>query len=245
MAPHVLILAALIGAGPAPWKVDYARDVRPIFASACFRCHGPEKQARGLRLDLKEAALEGGGDGPAVVPGDAANSPVVRLTSGLDPDRVMPPKGDRLTTAQIEVLRAWIDQGAEWPVSSPSADPRDWWSLRPLRLPPVPTLGPADAATARNPVDAFILAKLREQGLTTTPEADRRTLIRRLSFDLTGLPPTSDEIDQFAADPSPVAYEGARCRPAPARQPASTARAALGGGTGSMVVHYGGKTPRL
>jgi len=198
------------GAGPAPTparRVEFTRDVRPILASSCVRCHGPDKQRGGLRLDRKGAALEGGDDGPAIVPGDSAASPLVRLTSGLDPDRVMPPKGDRLTPEQIATLRAWIDQGAAWPASDEPADPRDWWSLRPLSRPPVPRLAPKDAPRARNPIDAFVLAKVREQGLTPTPEADRRTLIRRLSFDLTGLPPTPEETDRFAADPSPSAYE--------------------------------------
>lgn len=191
---------------PAGRRVEFDRDVRPILVKHCLACHGPDKQRGGLRLDRKADALKGGDDGAVIVPGKSADSPLVGLTAGLDPDRVMPPKGERLTAEQVGVLRAWIDQGAEWPGSA-SGDPRDWWSLRPLRRPPLPTLSPDDEARARNPVDRFILSKLREKGLAPSPEADRRTLIRRLYFDLIGLPPTPEDIEAFAQDPAVDAYE--------------------------------------
>jgi len=191
-------------------EVDFGRDVRPIFASACLGCHGPEKSKGGLRLDRKADAMRGGGDGPAIAPGDGAGSLLMQLVAGLEADRTMPPKGSRLTSEQVGVIRAWIDQGADWPDDSDAtaeADPRDWWSLRPLARPVPPVPRPEDAGRVRNPVDAFVLAKVREQGLIPSSEADRRTLIRRLSFDLIGLPPTPEEFDAFEADPAPDAYE--------------------------------------
>src|SRR5205085_6344457 len=125
---------------------------------------------------------------------------LVRHVAGIDPDAVMPPEGrPRLKPEEVGVLRAWIDQGADWPESAAGAarDPLDWWSLRPLTRPAVPVVAGSDAARVRNPIDAFILAKLREKGLTPSPEADRRTLLRRVTFDLTGLPPTPEEVDTF------------------------------------------------
>lgn len=188
-------------------RVEFERDVRPLLTSHCMSCHGPSKQKGGLRLDRKADALKGGDGGPVIVAGRGAESPLILLAAGVDPDQVMPPKGARLTAEQVGILRAWIDQGADWPGAAGSADGFDWWSLRPLARPLAPVLAPEDAARARNPVDAFVLAKLREKGLPPSPEADRRTLIRRLSFDLIGLPPTPAEIVAFAADPAPDAYE--------------------------------------
>ncbi|MBN9522056.1 DUF1549 domain-containing protein [bacterium] len=214
------VFAAAIGfvtvghldAQPAPdakaAAVDFARDVRPILNRHCVACHGAEKQKGGLRLDRRADALRGGDSGKAVVPGNAADSLLLNLISGADPDAVMPPRGDRLTPAEVGVLRAWIEQGARWPDDgSAVGNPADWWSLKPLVRPTVPTVPAAAGFVVRNPIDAFVLATLRANGLTPSPEADRRTLIRRLYFDLIGLPPTPDEIDAFAADPDPLAYE--------------------------------------
>ncbi len=206
----VAICSATSGAEVPPAaarRVEFERDVRPLLTATCVSCHGPAKQKGGLRLDRKGDALRGGDSGPVIVPGKGAESSMVLLASGADANQVMPPKGTHLTAEQVGVLRAWIDQGADWPGAAEAADPRDWWSLRPLSLPAVPALASGDAARARNPVDAFVLAKLREQGLSPSPEADRRTLIRRLSFDLTGLPPTPEEVDAFTDDPAPDAYE--------------------------------------
>ena len=191
----------------ATTKVEFERDVRPLLTARCVACHGPAKRKGGLRLDRKADALGGGEDGPVIVAGKGAESPLVRLAAGVEPDRVMPPKGPRLTTEQVGILRAWVDQGADWPGAATPGEEAEWWSLRPLARPQVPVLAPEDAARARNPVDAFVLKTLREKGLSPSPEADRRTLIRRLSFDLIGLPPTPAEIDAFAADPAPEAYE--------------------------------------
>lgn len=197
-----LLLSSFSIAADPVRKIDFEQDVRPILAKACFSCHGPDKQKGGLRLDVKADALKGGDSGAAVVAGKPAESLLLKLASGEEADRVMPPKGDRLTKEQLATLKLWIEQGAEWKGSDATADRRDWWSLKPLTKPVVPTL-----PGVSNPIDAFIRAKLTEKGLTPSPEADKRTLIRRLSFDLTGLPPTFEEVEAFVNDASPTAYE--------------------------------------
>jgi hypothetical protein len=210
--PAILCLAVLstqnsgLSTTHAAEPIDFDRDVKPLFTRACFSCHGPEKQRSGFRLDRKADALKGGDYGTAIVPGKAANSPLIRYVSGADPDLVMPPDPKkRLTEAEVTVLRAWIDQGARWPDDGSTAEKAEtWWSLKPLAKPDPPRLA---GGWARTPVDAFVLAKLREKGLRPSPEADRRTLIRRAYFDLTGLPPTFEEVEAFANDPAPDAYE--------------------------------------
>jgi hypothetical protein len=203
------ILVVMPGNGPqlpapTPRPVDFARDVEPILKERCLSCHGPKKQKSGFRLDSREAALRGGDSGAAtIVVGKSAESPLIRFVAGLDADMVMPPADGgkpALTAEQVSVLRAWIDQGAVWSASTTKKnDPRDWWSLAPLtrRSPP----GPG------HPIDAFIHARLREKALTTVGPADRRTLIRRLYFDLIGLPPTPEDVAAFDADSDPQAYE--------------------------------------
>jgi cytochrome c553 len=202
-------LANLPAAAARP--VDFVRDVQPIFAKSCYGCHGEQKQKSGLRLDVKGIALKGGEDGPVIVPGRGAQSLLVQLVAGLDPDRVMPPKGKRLSPEQIAVLRAWIDQGATWPDGvdkAAAADKADHWAYKPLTRPSVPRASdPKWGQWPRNAVDQFVLAKLLEKGLTPSPDADRRTLIRRVTFDLTGLPPLPKEVDAFVSDPDPNAYE--------------------------------------
>lgn len=183
--------------------VDFDKDIQPIFESHCVKCHGPEKQKGGWRVDLKEIALKDGDNyAPNIHPGKSAESPMIHFVAGLDPDMKMPAKGDPLTPAEIGLLRAWIDQGAVWPEKIAQSNPLDWWSLKPLQRPAVPSV-----AGTSNPIDAFIRTKLAEKKLTPSSEADRRTLIRRLFFDLTGLPPKPEEIDAFVADPDPKAYE--------------------------------------
>src|SRR5262245_11503511 len=157
---------------PADRRIDFARDIRPLFVKHCFACHGPEKQKGGLRLDRKADALKGGDDGAVLVAGKRAESPLIHLIAGLEKDRVMPPKGERLAAEQIGVFRAWIDQGAEWPQAADDGDPLDWWSLRPIARPGLPNLSPEDETRALNPVDRFILAKLRDKGLAPSPVAD-------------------------------------------------------------------------
>jgi cytochrome c553 len=199
-------------------QIDFARDVRPIFAKSCFGCHGPEKQRAELRLDSKEVALAGSDSGTVIVPGDSAGSRLIHLVAGLEPDKAMPAEGEPLTAEQVGILRAWIDQGAAWPDSASVklADKFDWWSLKPIRKVEPPAAAAAAGAGddddahakwVRNPVDAFVLATLSEQRLAPSPEADRRTLIRRAYFDLIGLPPDPDAVERFVADPDPNAYE--------------------------------------
>jgi mono/diheme cytochrome c family protein len=191
---------------PAGRTIDYRKDVQPILATHCYSCHGPEKQKSDLRLDRRAAALQGGAEGPDIVPGDSAASPLIERIAGLDPDAVMPPKGERLTTAQVATLRAWIDQGAPWPEDvAASAGAHAHWAFRAPERPPVPSV--AAAAWVRNPIDRFLLARLESERLKPSSEADPITLVRRLSLDLTGLPPAIGEVDAFLADHSPAAYE--------------------------------------
>jgi hypothetical protein len=187
---------------PAAQRVDYAREVRPLFAARCSSCHGEKKQKGNYRLDTREAALRGG----VIVPGRSADSPLIHHVAGLDDDPRMPPSGEPLTAAQVGVLRAWIDQGAAW-ADGPGgpANPSAHWAYGPLTRPPVPAVKRPE--WVRNPVDAFVLAKLEEKGLAPAPPADRRSLIRRVTFDLLGLPPTPEEVDEFLTDVRPGAYE--------------------------------------
>ncbi|MFO0803972.1 MAG: PSD1 and planctomycete cytochrome C domain-containing protein [Gemmataceae bacterium] len=190
--------AAVFLAFPAA-AADFDRDVRPIFAKHCSSCHGEKNQKGGLRLDLKKDALAGGDSGPVIVPKKPGDSPLLhRITSKEESER-MPPKGMGLSAAEIATLKAWIEQGAPWPDAAVAiAD--EHWSFKPVVRPAVP-------GTTKNPIDAFIRAKLGAADLKPNPEADRRTLIRRLKFDLLGLPPTPEEVEAFEKDPSADAYE--------------------------------------
>lgn len=187
--------------------VDFVKDVQPILKSRCFACHDGAKQRGGLRLDVKAAAFKGGeSDAPAIVPGKSAESPLVRFVAGLEEGMLMPPEGDRLTADQIGLLRAWIDQGAKWPDNASAEDDvAGHWSFRPVvrsAIPPMPN------SWTRNPADAFVMDQLKQTiQLEPSVEADRATLIRRLSFDLLGLPPGPAEVDEFVADTNPDAYE--------------------------------------
>ena len=191
-------------AGPAlPDRVDYNRDVRPIFSDTCFKCHGFDPAARKakLRLDTAEGAAAGAGNGPAIVPGKPDQSPAFQRLTSHDGDELMPPPKSGLTLAprQVAVVRRWIEQGA---VYAPH------WSFVPPVKPAVPVVLSASATPwGRGPIDAFVLAKLRAEGLSPSPEADEATLLRRVSLDLTGLPPTPAEVDAFLVDKSADAYE--------------------------------------
>ncbi|MBA4065382.1 MAG: hypothetical protein C0501_17050 [Isosphaera sp.] len=194
-----MLLLALVLSAPELRAADFDRDVKPVLAKHCVSCHGPDKQRGGLRLDRRADALAGGDTGKAVVPGKPADSPLLQRVAATDDTR-MPPKGDRLTAAEVAALSAWVEAGAKWPADgSAAANPADWWSFKPVRRPAAPAPG--------HPVDAFVRATLRDKGLSPNPEADRRTLIRRLSFDLIGLPPTPEEVEAFVADKAPDAYE--------------------------------------
>jgi cytochrome c553 len=204
----VLILAAPQQPPPSSAKategkpVDFDRDIRPIFKASCLKCHGAEGKPKGqLRLDVKAAAFRGGASGKSIVPGKSAESRLYKLLVDPDDDARMPQKAPRLEPAKIELIRRWIDEGASWPEESGNGDLAHW-SLRPLVRPPVPAM-----SWGRTPVDAFIAAKLKEKGFEPSPEADRRTLLRRVTYDLVGLPPTPEEMDAFLADASADAYE--------------------------------------
>ena len=146
---------------PAKATTDFVRDIQPLLADRCYKCHGAEKQKNGLRLDLKSDALHGGDSGPSIIPGNSAESRLIHYVAGLDEEKVMPPKGDRLTAEQIGWLRAWIDQGAQWPATADQNIVRsDHWSFKPPRRPPVPEV--KDRKWVRNPIDAFVLARLEQ-----------------------------------------------------------------------------------
>ena len=179
---------------PSQRTVDFGKDIQPIFEAKCVKCHGAEKQKSEYRLDVKSIALTGGENhAPNIAPGKSADSPFVHFVAGLDPDMRMPPKGVSLTAEEIGLVRRWIDDGAEWPeTASPKiADKKDWWSLKPLEKRGQRTVD------SNNSIDGFISAKLAQNGLAMSPEADARTLCRRLYFDLTGLPPTPEEMAAF------------------------------------------------
>jgi len=191
--------------------VDFVKDIQPIFSENCYTCHGPKKQEAQFRLDNKQIALQGGELGPAILPGKSAESLLIHAVSGVKEDLVMPKEGKRLTADQIGLLRAWIDQGADWPDSASVKieDKRNHWAFKPPirpKVPDVPALGKSKNWPL-NPIDNFVLARLEKEGLKPSPEADRITLIRRLSLDLTGLPPSIKEVDDFVADKRPDAYE--------------------------------------
>jgi hypothetical protein len=197
------LMSALAMAAPAP---DFVKDVRPILERSCLPCHGPEKQKSGYRLDIRDIALRGGDSGePAIVPHEAKKSRLILYVSGENEDMLMPPTKSgkpRLTIAEIDTLRAWINAGPAWPdnLSGASSDGTRHWSLRPLLKPLVPD-------GHGNPIDAFIRQKLTDERLTSGPLADRRTLIRRVYFGLAGLPPNSEEVDAFVSDPAKDAYD--------------------------------------
>ena len=190
-------------------QVDFAKDVFPILKERCFDCHGPEKQKAELRLDGRETAMRGAKSGPVILPGKGAQSPLYLRVSTASVDDVMPPKGERLTPAQTARILAWIDGGASWPdgvgVAPGQGQVKRHWAY----VAPAHTTPPAVQRKnwVRNPIDNFVLARLEKEGLKPSAEASKETLIRRLSLDLTGLPPSLEEVDQFLADRSPEAYE--------------------------------------
>ena len=203
-----LAAAALLpGASSAAERVDYARDVKPVLAKNCVGCHGPDRQRGSLRLDTAAGARTGGSLGPAAVPGKSADSPLVRAVTGADGIKAMPPRGPRLSASEVATLRAWIDAGAAPPADESGRLPAasKHWAFQPVRRPAPPTV--KDAAWVREPLDRFILARLEKEGVRPSPEAERVTLLRRVSLDLLGLPPSPREVEDFLADKSPDAYE--------------------------------------
>jgi mono/diheme cytochrome c family protein len=191
----------------APDKVDFARDIQPIFQSRCYDCHGATKQKGGLRLDQPTALKGGDSNEPLFLAHQPEKSHILKLIRGDDPEEIMPPKGkDRLTAAQIETLTQWVKQGGQWSQGSVAdvKGKQTHWSFNPPKRPAVPQV---KNGVVRNPIDNFILARLEKEGLKQSPEADRYALIRRVTFDLTGLPPKLEEVDAFVNDKSPNAYE--------------------------------------
>ncbi len=188
-------------------KVDFARDIQPIFADSCYGCHGPKSQLGGLRLDDRAAALAGGQSGKVILPGDPAGSLILKRIAGEGGLTRMPMGGKPLPPDRVDLLRQWIDSGAHWPetTAAPVAAVKRHWAFIPPVRPAVPH--PSRADWVRTPVDAFILARLDRENLKPSSESDRAILLRRLSLDLIGLPPTPQELDAFLADRSPTAYE--------------------------------------
>lgn len=202
-------LVAQTPESPTAERVDFIRAVQPIFARACYHCHGPEKQKSDYRLDVREVALNGGElYAPNVVAHNSEASPLWQFVAG-DGDLTMPPEGPGLTPQEIDTLKRWIDQGADWPdeVAGKAIDKADWWSWKPIEPVTVPNVEGLDyEPRIANPIDAFIVAGLSAHGLRQSPRADRWTLIRRVTFDLIGLPPTPEEVEAFVADDDPEAY---------------------------------------
>jgi len=207
----VCVIAVVLPAGrlPAADPVDYAREIKPILKERCYACHGALKQKAKLRLDTVRRMTAGGTSGPAVAPGDAGSLLLERVTDADESSR-MPPEGKPLTSQQIALLKAWIEQGAKGTADEkPETDPRDHWAFRPVHRPAVPSVNrdPKGSAAVGNPIDAFLAAEWEKRGLTPAPEADKATLLRRVYLDLIGLPPTRDELHAFLKDESPGAYE--------------------------------------
>ncbi len=190
----VLLLPSVARSAEPP---DFNRDIKPILSGRCYACHGPDEKSRKaeLRLDVREAAIAS----KSIVPGKSAESEVVRRVLSKDSAEMMPPAKSKkpvLSPKEVALLKRWIDDGAKY---------SDHWSYAKLTRPAVPT--PKNAGWVRNPVDAYILDRLEKEGLSPSKEADKVTLIRRLYLDLTGLPPTPEQVRKFVADPSPQAYE--------------------------------------
>jgi mono/diheme cytochrome c family protein len=213
----ILFLATLFpGVLSAAEPIDYAREIQPILTKHCTSCHGAKKQRSSLRLDSVTAARLGGNSGPSLVPGKSdASRLIIAVNGGNDEIAAMPPKGPRLSAREIALLRAWIDDGAPVPAKETadknSSASSKHWAFQPIRRPALPNLRShaerGDEGWVRNAIDRFILARLEKENIAPPPEADRVTLLRRVSLDLIGLPPSPKEFEDFLSDKSPNAYE--------------------------------------
>ncbi len=225
LVPAIALAAPPNGSAPdvsVPSAADadfFERDVRPLLIRHCYECHGDVAEpGGGLRLDTRASVLTGGDSGPAAIVGRPADSLLIAAVKhdGLE----MPPEREPLSDVEIARLSSWIERGLPWPAADPQALARaktlaeneaiaevraSFWSFQPVDHPPLPEV--RDAEWSQMPLDRFVLAELEQHGLVPSPAADKRTLLRRLSFDLTGLPPTPAEIDAFVADDSPGAFE--------------------------------------
>ena len=193
--------AAAVGRdSPAKGEADFSRDVLPILSDNCFKCHGPDEKARKakLRLDTKDGAFRVKDGKTVIVPGKSAESELFKRIITSDPDDLMPPpeSNHKLTAKQIELVRRWIDEGGKW---------GRHWAFNPITPPAPPRV--KNKHWPVNEIDRFVLARLDEEKLAPSPEADRERLVRRVTLDLTGLPPTPAEIDAFLNDKSSNAYE--------------------------------------
>jgi mono/diheme cytochrome c family protein len=204
--PSVLVLCS-VSVAAAQETADYVRNVKPILKQHCVACHGPKVVKAKLRLDTAAGVRKGGARGPAVVPGKAAESPLIDALKGANDFTLMPFNKPALPEKQIRLLAAWIEQGAKAPANEVADDGsgRTHWAFQPPKRPPVPAV--KDTKWPRNAIDHFLLARLEREGIRPSPEADRVTLLRRVSLDLLGLPPSPEEVSAFLNDRRPDAYE--------------------------------------
>jgi hypothetical protein len=196
----------------AEGAIDYAKQVKPILAKHCYDCHGAEMQESGLRLHAKRSAMAGGDSGTAIKPGDAAASPLLARVAGIGDGARMPPEdsGDALSAEEVGILRAWIEQGAKWPDGADGdvkLAGQEHWAYQPPKAHVPPEV--SNAAWSRTAIDRFILARLDKEGLKPSAEFDRPRLLRRVALDITGVPPSAQDVDAFVADSSPDAFERA------------------------------------
>jgi hypothetical protein len=227
LAGVVLVLTSMLGAalagGPNPNGgpeeafppqdvAFFEAQVRPILFDRCVKCHGPRKQSSGLRLDSRQAILKGGDSGPALIPAKPGQSLLIQAISHQRDELKMPPNG-KLPETAVATLTRWVALGAPWPADKPrtAASPRDQasvhWAFQPVRRPAaLPAIRERDRDWVRSPIDALIAARLEAAGIRPSPPAEKRTLIRRATLDLLGIPPTPDEVDAFVADTSPDAF---------------------------------------
>jgi hypothetical protein len=207
----LLALPALAAAGDRQDSAGFASQVAPILQRRCLSCHNDTERKGGLSLQSRTAAIKGGESGAVIAPGDPDGSDLLDLITPADGRAEMPKDADPLSAAEVDAIRRWIADGAGWPddlrLEEHAVADTDWWSLQPVVRPALPDLPPGRAAWVRTPVDAFIAAKHQEHGLSPAAEADRRTLVRRLYYNLIGLPPPPADVDAFLADPDPRAYE--------------------------------------
>ena len=185
-----------------PKTVDFATDVRPILQQHCFECHSAGTEEGGLNLSVGQRAFEGGVNGRVLIKGDSANSRLIHMAAALEPDKAMPPSGRRLTAEQVGLLRAWIDQGAVWPISEDLSDrrieeAREHWAFQPLSETPLPDVRNAD--WCQTPIDYFVLARLEQAGLQPARRASGAQILRRMAFDIVGIPPTPAEYEDFSS----------------------------------------------
>ncbi|MEX0725071.1 MAG: PSD1 and planctomycete cytochrome C domain-containing protein [Planctomycetaceae bacterium] len=196
-------------------KIDFAANIKPILEARCLSCHGTDDPESGFQLDTREHALKGGYTGVAIEPGHAENSSLYAMISQTHKDGVvMPAEGDPLTNDEVALIKQWIDEGLAWPDDqilvaheghANKEKARNWWSLQPIGQPALPQVSQPE--WIRNGIDAFILARLDQENVAPSPEASRETLIRRVTFDLIGLPPTPEDVADFVNDADPAAYD--------------------------------------